>query len=93
MSKRESDLNLEEFLVGYFKKRKYQKPCELFERNLNQEQHPFGGSRIVEKFRKYLKRNFGKLKNEKIVDDLDFEINFGAYQYDTKVGPTSFGSF
>ena len=53
----------------------------------------FWGSRIVEKFRKYLKRNFGKLKNEKIVDDLDFEINFGAYQYDTKVGPTSFGSF
>ena len=30
MSKRESDLNLEEFLVRYFKKRKYQKPCELF---------------------------------------------------------------
>ena len=53
----------------------------------------FGGSRIVEKFRKYFKRNFGKLKNEKIVDDLDFEINLGAYQYDTKVGPTSFGSF
>ena len=35
----------------------------------------------MEKFRKYFKRNFGKLKNEKIVDDLDFEINFGAYQY------------
>ena len=31
MSKRESDLKLEEFLVGYFKKRKYHKPCELFE--------------------------------------------------------------
>ena len=83
MSKRESDTNLEDFLVQYFKKRKYHKTSELFERTLNQERHP--SKSPEEKFVKYLKRNLAKLENEKFIDDLDFEINFGAYQYDLKV--------
>ena len=84
MSKRESDTNLEEFLVQYFKKRKYHKTSELFERILNQERLPTKSPRCEEKFVKYLKRNTAKLKNEKFID-LDFEINFSAYQYDSKV--------
>ena len=85
MSKRESDTNLEDFLVQYFTKRKYHKTSELFERILNQERLPTKSPRCEEKFVKYLKRNIAKLKDEKFIDDLDFEINFGAYQYDSKV--------
>ena len=84
MSKREPDSTLEEFLVGYFKKRKYHKTSELFERTLNQGGH-YTLSPRCENFGKYLKRNIEKLEKEKFVDDFDFEINFDAYQYDTKV--------
>ena len=62
MSKRESDTNLEEFLVEYFKKRRYHKTSELFERTLNQERHSSKNPRREEKFVKYLTRNIAKLK-------------------------------
>ena len=84
MSKRESGTILEEFLVGYFKKRKYHKTSKLFEKALIQK-HPTGKPWYEEKFQQYLKKKIVKSKNEKIIDDLDFEINFDAYQYDKKV--------
>ena len=84
MSKRESGTILEEFLVGYFKKRKYHKTSKLFEKARIQK-HPTGKPWYEEKFQQYLKKKIVKSKNEKIIDNLDFEINFDAYQYDTKV--------
>ena len=84
MSKREPDSTLEEFLVGYFKKRKYHMTSELFEKTLNPGVHCTLSPRC-ENFEKYLKRNIAKLEKEKFVDDLDFEINFDAYQHHTKV--------
>jgi len=84
MSKRESGTILEEFLLGYFKKRKYHKTSKLFEKALKHK-HPTENPGYEEKFQQYLKRKIVKSKNEKNIDDLEFEINFDAYQYDTKV--------
>ena len=80
MAKRKIDCTLDEFVVKYLKKSKYEKTAKLIgETNI-------GNSKIMKKFIKFVKIN-EKLKNEAIKkenldddDDLGFEINFGAYQ-------------
>ena len=77
MAKRKIDCALDEFVVKYLKKSKYEKTAKLIgETNI-------GNSKIMKKFIKFVKIN-QKLKNEvkkeNRDDDLGFEINFGAYQ-------------
>ena len=84
MPKRESESKLEDVLLGYLKRRKYQRTLQSFEKirtNDNDHQNEETGK----KFFDYLKRII-KVANVKIdEDDLGFEINFGAYQYNSKV--------
>ena len=84
MPKRESDSRLEDVLVGYLKRRKYRRTLQSFEKirtNDNGQQN----DKTCEKFFDYLKKII-TVTNEKFgEDDLGFEINFGAYQYDSKV--------
>jgi len=78
MAKRKIDCALDEFVVKYLKKSKYEKTAKLLgETNI-------GNSKIMKNFIKFVKIN-EKLKNEAKKenlddDDLGFEINFGAYQ-------------
>ena len=80
MAKRKIDFTLDEIVGEYLKKRKCQKSRKLFEENTGY--HENDGTRILEKFMTYLK---AMGKKEIKIEDLDFEINFGAYQTDQKV--------
>ena len=82
MGKRKIDCTLDEILGEYLKKRKCEKSRKLYEENTGY--HENDGIEILEKFMSYLK--IMKTKKEvKKDEDLDFEINFGAYQTDEKV--------
>ena len=84
MPKRESDSRLDDVLVGYLKRRKYRKTLELLE-NTHTHESDLQNEETSKKFFDYLKRII-KVANEKVEDDdLGFEINFGAYQYNSKV--------
>ena len=84
MPKRESDSRLDDVLVGYLKRRKYRKTLELLEKTHTHE-IDLRNEETGKKFFDYLKRII-KVANVKIdEDDLGFEINFGAYQYNSKV--------
>ena len=81
MTKRKIDCNLNDIIGSYFMKKKYEKSFKLCDENVDQTKND--GKEILEKFFRYLKEKTVK-KNAK-EDDLRFEINFGAYQPDTKV--------
>ena len=84
MPKRESDSRLDDVLVGYLKRRKYRKTLQLLEKTHTHESD-LQNEETSKKFFDYLKRII-KVANEKVEDDdLGFEINFGAYQYNSKV--------
>ena len=84
MPKRESDSRLDDVLVGYLKRRKYRKTLQLLAKTHTHESVP-RNEETGKKFFDYLKRII-KVANEKVdEDDLGFEINFGAYQYNSKV--------
>ena len=84
MPKRESDSRLDDVLVGYLKRRKYRKTLQLLEKTHTHESD-FRNEETGKTFFDYLKRII-KVANEKVEDDdLGFEINFGAYQYNSKV--------
>ena len=82
MGKRKIDCTLDEIVGEYLNKRKCEKSRKLYEENTGY--HKNDGTQILEKFMSYLK--IMKTKKEvKKGEDLDFEINFGAYQTDEKV--------
>ena len=84
MPKRESDSRLDDVLVGYLKRRKYRKTLELLE-NTHTHESDLQNEETGKKFFDYLKKII-TVTNEKVdEDDLGFEINFGAYQYNSKV--------
>ena len=82
MAKRKIDCSLDEIVGEYLMKRKCEKSRKLFEENFGY--HKNDRTKILENFLNYLKIMETK-KEIKIDEDLDFEINFGAYQTDQKV--------
>ena len=82
MAKRKIDCSLDEIVGEYLMKRKCEKSRKLFEEKIGC--HTNDGTKILENLLNYLKIMETK-KEFKIDEDLDFEINFGAYQTDQKV--------
>ena len=82
MSKRKSDCTLNEFVIEYLKKAKYEKTLKLIIEKAGESIDDV--ERIGENFMKYLKEKEAEKKIEND-DDLGFEINFGAYQQKVKV--------
>ena len=85
MVKRKIDCTLDEIVGEYLKKRKCEKSRKLYEENIGY--HKNDGTKILEKFLNYLKTMETVKENMKL-EDLDFEINFGAYQPEKKVNST-----
>ena len=84
MPKRESDSKLGDVLVGYLKRRKYRRTLKSFEKiRTNENNHQ--NEKTCEKFFDYLKKIITVSNKKSGEDDLGFEINFGAYQYNSKV--------
>ena len=79
MAKRKQDCSVNDLIIGYLKKTKCEKTLKLFEKSNENLNHG-----ICEKFMNYLKKKETEKENEK--DDLGFEINFGAFQSEGKVG-------
>ena len=85
MAKRKIDCTLDEIVWEYLKKGKCEKSRKLYEENIGY--HKNDGTKILEKFLNYLKTMQTQKENMKL-EDLDFEINFGAYQREKKVNST-----
>ena len=82
MAKRKIDCSLDEIVGEYLKKRKYEKSCKLYREKVGNTRND--RSKMLEKFFDYLK--IMETEREiKIEEDLDFEIDFGAYQIERKV--------
>ena len=81
MVKRKKDCGLEDIVVEYLKKVKCDKTSKMFgiERPVES-----GHSKSLKKFMKFLKQTEVKKEN-RVEDDLGFEINFGAFQPEQKV--------
>ena len=80
MAKRKNDFDLDDVIVAYLKKKKYCRSLKLFRSQNGDKTDKI--SPVVLKFESFLKMRNQKSKND---DDLDFEINFGAFQPETKV--------
>ena len=81
MAKRKRECNLDDIVMEYLKRAKCEKTSKLFgiERS-GKSDH----SKSLEKFIIFLKQKEMKKKYH-VEDDLGFEINFGAFQPETKV--------
>ena len=80
MAKRKNDCDLDDVISAYLKKKNYRRSLKLFDaKNGNKGD---ASSAVLSKFEKFLKKQNQKSKND---DDLDFEINFGAFQPTQKV--------
>ena len=81
MAKRKMDCSLDDIVMEYLKKAKCEKTSKLFgnERSVESDD-----GRLLKKFIKFMKQNETK-KETRVQDDLGFEINFGAFQPETKV--------
>jgi len=81
MSKRKVESSLDDIVIGYLKKVKCEKTSKLFgiERS-GESDH----SKSLNDFIVFLKQKEMK-KEYHVEDDLGFEINFGAFQPETKV--------
>ena len=86
MSKRKIDCTLDEIVGEYLKKGKFEKSRKLYEENIRY--HENDETEILEKFLNHLKAM--RTKKAIKIEDLDFEINFGAYQTDQKVSDLIF---
>ena len=82
MAKRKIDCTLDEIVGEYLKKRKCEKSRKFYEESIGY--HKNDGTKILEKFLNYLKTMETEKENMQL-EDLDFEINFGAYQPEKKV--------
>ena len=81
MSKRKVDSSLDDIIYEYLKKVKCEKTSKLFETECSGENCH---SKSLKKFIIFLKQKEIK-KEYHVEDDLGFEINFGAFQPETKV--------
>ena len=77
--------SLNDYIIEHFKKRNYEKTLKLFEEKNGRPTKE--NSKICEKFINYLKERETEKENE--IDDLGFEINFGAFQPEPKVSDLS----
>jgi len=84
MTKRKIDCNLDDIIMEYFKKVKCEKTSKMFGTERSSETDHEVVSKSLEKFVKLLKENETKKEN-RVEDDLGFEINFGAFQPMSKV--------
>ena len=75
MAKRKTDCSFDAFVLRYLKKAKFDKTLNLFEESIVKQEST--SEKLTEEFLFYLKTL--KIKQEN-VDDLGFEINFGAYE-------------
>ena len=81
MGKRKIDCSLDDIVIGYLKKVKCEKTSKMFGAETSSESDH---SKSLKKFIKNLKQSEIKKEN-RIEDDLGFEINFGAFQPEPKV--------
>ena len=81
MSKRKIDCSLDDIVEEYLKKVKCGKSSKMFETGRSGENDH---SISLKKFIKFLKRK-ETAKENRVEDDLGFEINFGAFQPEPKV--------
>ena len=80
MAKRKMD-SLNDYIIDHLKKGNYEKTLKLFEgKNGGSSKE---NAKICEKFINYLKEKETEKENE--IDDLGFEINFGAFKPEPKV--------
>ena len=76
MAKRKIDCNLDDVVLNYFKRAKYEKTSKMFPAGEGKSV----ASKILKEFMRFLKENDKVKKENRADDDLGFEINFGAYQ-------------
>ena len=81
MAKRKIDCSLDDIVIEYFKRVKCEKASRIFGTEGSGENDH---SKSLKKFIKFLKRKDVEKQN-RIEDDLGFEINFGAFQPTIKV--------
>ena len=81
------DCGLDDIVIEYFKRVKCEKVSKMF-RTESSSDH----SKSLKKFMKFLKQKEIKKEN-RIKDDLGFEINFGAFQPAAKVSFLDFPKF
>ena len=83
MAKRKIDCTLDEIVAGYLKKQKCEKSLKLFDEKAGHKKN--GEMILLGRFVDYLKKKEMEKENEND-EDLGFEINFGAFQPEKKVG-------
>ena len=83
MAKRKIDSDLDDIVMNYLMKAKCEKTAKMFGTEQNHEDRK-DSSKSLKKFIKYVKQSETEKEN-RIEDDLGFEINFGAFQPATKV--------
>jgi len=81
MAKRKITCSLDEVVGEYLKKRKCGKSSKLFEEKV--EYHKNDRIEMLEKFSDFLK--LSEIKKEIKIEDLGFEIDFGAYKIERNV--------
>ena len=74
MAKRKMDCSLNDFVVDYLKKKKFETTLKLFDR----DNKVMMEEKLFKKFINYLTKN--ELVEENANDELGFKINFGSYQ-------------
>jgi len=81
MAKRKIDCSLDDIVSEHFKKVKCEKSSKMFGTERSGESDH---SKSLKKFIEFLKQS-EKEKQNRIEDDLGFEINFGAFEPEPKV--------
>ena len=81
MAKRKIDCGLNDYIIDHLKKGRFEITLKLIEEKNGDSKK--ANSEICERFKNYLMAN--EIKKENEIDDLGFEINFGAYEPETKV--------
>ena len=81
MAKRKIDCSLNDYIIDHLKEGRFEKTLKLFEEKNGGSKK--ANSEICERFKNYLMAN--EIKKENEINDLGFEINFGAYEPETKV--------
>ena len=82
MAKRKIKCDLNDFVIEYLKKSKYEKTQKIFDVSNDTAKCR---TAVFKRFLEHLKEN--DIKKEIKEEDLGFEINFGAYQSIAKVSP------
>ena len=86
MAKRKMDCSLDDIVMEYLKKAKCEKTSKLFGTEGSDRSDD---GRLLKNFTEFMKKNETKKENH-VQDDLGFEINFGAFQPETKVSFSQF---